>query len=139
MIYTYEECCGQKWERICSLAAYEACREFACPVCGRVLARRYTPPRIFTKKFEPFISPVDGALITNSRELVEHNKRNRVVQLHEGYDEAAVKKFTETDWQKPLAKEDRKDLDIDLKAAVQKLEEGYTPTPAPYTEEIPDA
>jgi hypothetical protein len=102
------------------------------------MKRFYTVPRVFTKSFEPFRSPVDGSVITNSRELSEHNKRNNVVPLHDGYDEAAVKKFTETDWQKPLDQERKQDLGQDMEKAIQKLEQGYKPTPAPFTEEPPD-
>jgi hypothetical protein len=34
-----------------------------------------------------FISPVDGSIIRNKRELHEHNKRNNVVQTTDGHDQ----------------------------------------------------
>lgn len=103
------------------------------------MTRVITPPRLFTKKFSPFWSPVDGSFISNSRELSEHNKRNNVVQLHEGYDERAVEAFTKTDWSKEKEKERSGDMHEDMRKSIQKLEEGYTPTPAPEIEDIPDA
>ena len=32
---------------------------------------------------EPFVSPVDGSVIRNKRELDDHNRRNGVVQAHD--------------------------------------------------------
>ena len=139
MIYVYEPCCGIDWERTCSLREYQNDPSFRCPSCGRVLAQVLTPPRIFTKKFEPYRSPVDGTMISTARELAEHNKRNRVVQLHEGYDEKAVQNFVNRDWHNVPEKERKADLKNDMEKVIQKLEEGYKPAPKPYTEEVPDA
>lgn len=33
----------------------------------------------------PFISPIDGSVISNKRELHEHNKRNNVEQTTDGH------------------------------------------------------
>lgn len=135
MIYTYEGCCGVPgWERVCSLADYECDPSFQCPGCGKQLKQTIPRIKVFTKSFEAFRSPVDGSIISNHRELTEHNKRNGVVNLHDGYDEKAVKSLTERNWQKPP-----EDIKPDMAKAIQKLEDGYKPAPAPYTEEIPDA
>lgn len=44
--------------------------------------------------FDAFTSPVDGSLIRNHRELMEHNRRNGVVQTHE-LDEGHYRKHKE--------------------------------------------
>jgi len=140
MIYTYHcEECKRDFERVCSLAAYVEDPTLHCRECGKPAVRVLTPVRIFSKgNFEPFVSPVDGSVITTSTELQEHNKRNNVVNLHDGYDEAAVKKFTEQRWNQAPEEERKKDLNADMEKAIQKLEEGYKPSPAEYTEEIPN-
>lgn len=139
MIYTYEACCGiPGWERVCSLADYCADPSFCCPGCGRPLKQTIPRVRVITKHFEPFRSPVDGTIISTQTDLAEHNKRNGVVNLHDGYDEKAVMEMGKRDFGPP--KEERlKDLNKDMEKAVEKLQDGYTPTPKEYTEEIPDA
>lgn len=129
MIYVYEDCCGQRHERTCSLASYEADPGYSCPVCGRSLAQVVTAPRLLhkTKPFEAFKSPVDGSIITCDRDLREHNKRNGVVNVHDGYDDKAVKGMVNRDFQKPLDEERRSDLVSDMREAVVKLEQGHKP------------
>lgn len=141
MIYVYEACCGKSsLERVCSYATYLADPSFFCPQCGRTLKQVVTCPQlVVSKSFEAFRSTVDGTLISSHRDLAEHNKRNNVVNLHDGYDEKAVQDFTKRKWNETPEKERLSDLNKDMKEAVQKLEDGYTPTPKQYTEEIPDA
>ena len=139
MIYTYEGCCSARvWERTCRLAEYESDPSFKCPTCGKALRRVLTAPRFLnnTKPFEAFVSPVDGSVIESKRALREHNKRNNVVNTHDGYDEKTILGWTGKDFQKPLDDERRVDLYDDMKKAVQKLEEGYTPTPASEGDEL---
>lgn len=138
MIYPYESCCGKVRERVCRLAEYEADPSWYCSDCGQQLKRVITAPRALnnTREFVPFISPVDRTLITSQRALREHNKRNNVVNLHDGYDDKAVQNMTKVDYQKPLDAERRVDLASDMRQAVQKLEEGYKPTPAQEGEEL---
>lgn len=138
MVYVYEGCCGKaSLERVCSYGAYCADPSFLCPQCGRQLQQVLTCPRLIsTKAFEPFKSPVDGSIIATQHDLAEHNKRNNVVNLHDGYDEAGVQSMTKRDWTPPS---DIKDLKKDMETSIQKLEDGYKPTPREYTEEIPDA
>lgn len=140
MIYVYSNCCGQPRERVCSLAQYMEDPSYRCPDCGMLLPQIITPSRLFTRKdFTPFRSPVDGSVISSYSELAEHNKRNNVVNVHDGYDDKAVKEFIKKDWHTTPEKERMQDLNKDMEQAIQKLEEGYKPTPAPYTEEFPDA
>lgn len=140
MIYTYEACCGVPvWERVCSYAAYLADPSFCCGYCGKDLKQTITRVTVMAQSsFDPFVSPVDGSVIRNRADLAEHNKRNDVVNIHDGYDEKAVMAMT-ADTFKSSKQERLRDLNIDMEQAVQKLEDGYKPTPAPYTEELPDA
>lgn len=134
MIYQYSGCdCRDSFDRVCSLAQYEADPSYCCPECGKLLTRVISAPRLFLRagQFEPFRSTVDGSVISSHRELQEHNKRNGVVNLHDGYDDKAVMEATKKNYQKPLDDERRKDLDVDIEKSVQKLVEGYKPSVAP--------
>lgn len=140
MIYPYKcSKCGREHERICSLAEYCNHEDIFCSVCGTIMDRILTAPRVLlhTKPFEPFQSPVDGSIVSSRRELQEHNKRNNVVNTHDGYDEQTILNWTQKDYQKPLDEERRADLKEDMEKAVQKLEEGYTPHPPSEDEIIP--
>ena len=139
MIYVYQGCCGVRaYERRCTLAEYENDPTFRCPNCGDYIPQMLVASTVMARQMEPFRSPVDGSIITNKRELAEHNRRNNVVNLHDGYDEKAVEGFTKRDWSKDSEKERTKDLSADMEQAVVKLQEGYKPTPAPYTEDVSD-
>lgn len=129
MIYVYEPCCGKLRERVCRLAEYEADPTYTCPECGRYLSQRVTAPRMLTKTkvFEAFRSTVDGSIIASEHDLREHNKRNNVVNIHDGYDDRAVKDMVNRDHYKPLDQERRSDLASDMREAVVKLEQGYKP------------
>jgi hypothetical protein len=85
---------------------------------------------VHTSAFESFRSTVDGSLINSRRELAEHNRRNNVVNLHDGYDEAAVQAMTKKDYQKPLDDERGKDLHKDIEKAVAQCSDGYKPQTA---------
>jgi len=58
-----------------------------CVVCGIRMAKRvFSAPMGYLKgNFAPFKSTVDGSLISTHRDMVEHNKRNGVVCLADGY------------------------------------------------------
>ena len=138
MQYPYEcPACGFRFTRVCRLAEYEADPTSVCN-CGEYMKRVITAPRYLnnTKPFEAFQSPVDGSVISCERDLREHNKRNNVVNIHEGYDEKSLNDFTKRDWQKPLDDERRADLHQDMRVAISKLEQGYTPQPANEGEEL---
>lgn len=139
MIYPYYCAdCEVRFDRVCSLKEYELEPIYFCANCGRAATRVLCAPRtlLHTSPFEPFISPVDRTLISSRRELAEHNKRNNVVNTHDGYDEKAIMAMTKQDFQKPLDQERKVDLGDDLRKSVQKLEEGYVPRPAPEGEEL---
>jgi len=84
-----------------------------------------TAPKGFVKgNFAPFKSPVDGSVIATDRALREHNTRNGVVSLHEGYDEAKV---LSGDFGKKEVKSDKKELAKDIGESIYKLNQGYVP------------
>lgn len=119
--------------RICRLAAYEANPDYVCPFCGNKAKQLITAPRVISgaQQFEAFRSPVDGSIISSRRELKEHNKRNGVQNLHDGYDQKGVDKLTKRNYQAELDKENASDLRKDTDEAIARLQDGYKPTPAP--------
>jgi hypothetical protein len=138
MIYAYCcDHCDREMDRICSLASYEDNPAYDCPYCGGPTRQIICAPMalVHIGRFEPFKSTVDGSLIRSRRELAEHNKRNHVVNLHDGYDEAAVQKMTKKDYQRPLDEERAKDLNKDIEKAIAQCTDGYKPQLA--REEIP--
>lgn len=139
MLYVYEGCCGNtSHERRCRLAEYTNDPTFSCPRCGRLLKQWITAPRLVgTKSFEPFKSTVDGSIIRSRRELEEHNRRNKVMNIHDGYSEKEFFNKINEDLYADKNKELTKDVLGDVKESIQKLNEGYKPTTAPEGEIIP--
>jgi predicted nucleic acid-binding Zn ribbon protein len=132
MIYGYVcDECGRSCERHCSLAVYEADPHVFCPDC-EVHMRQilYSVRGIVKHGFDTFRSPVDGTLISSARDLAEHNKRNNVVNIHDGYDEKAVSDMIKKDYQAPLDGERKKDLRQDLEKSIAQCVDGYKPTVA---------
>lgn len=135
MIYPYEGCCSNPngVDRHCRLSEYEADESYCCPECGRSLRRVITAPRYLnnTSEFKAFKSPVDGSIVSTQQSLREHNKRNGVTNIHDGYDEKALMAATKRNYQKELDKERAADLALDMRHAINKCEQGYKPQPAP--------
>jgi putative FmdB family regulatory protein len=98
----------------------------SCPGCGAPLARVIeSAPKGFVKgKFEPFRSIVDGSIITTERDMQEHNKRNGVVNLADGYDDKTVK---EGNYGKKDDQLDAKERIDDIQEAIHDLNQGYKP------------
>ncbi|QQM14871.1 hypothetical protein [Stenotrophomonas phage BUCT555] len=134
----YEKCCERRTyvRRVRTDSGMYA----ECPECGQRLRVKIVQQAKLTRtpSFEAFKSPVDGSIITSRRELAEHNRRNDVVNVHDGYDEAGVMGMINKDFQKPLDEERRKDLDKDIATGIQMLNEGYIPPTAPENEIIPE-
>jgi DNA-binding NarL/FixJ family response regulator len=86
-----------------------------------------TAPKSFVKgNFEAFRSSVDGSVLRTQRDVQEHNKRNNVVCLGDGYDDATVRSGSfNKGASATMTKQDRVE---DIKEAIQKLEQGYKPT-----------
>jgi hypothetical protein len=132
MQYEYTECCGQKHVRFCRLAEYENDPSYSCFICGRAVQRVISAPRFLnnTKEFKAFRSPVDGTIVSSEQGLRNHNARNNVVNVHDGYDEKSIIGATKRNYQKELDVERSKDLSQDLKQAIHKVSDGYVPQPA---------
>jgi hypothetical protein len=99
-----------------------------CVECGSIHTKMVilrAPMGVVTGKFDPFVSPVDGSVITTKRELNEHNKRNRVVQLAEGYTEDKVLKG---DFGQKKVELDKAELSSDIQEATHAVVNGYKPT-----------
>jgi len=98
-----------------------------CPACGgRTRKGIFTAPKGFVKgKFEPFRSVVDGSIITTQREMDEHNRRNNVVSLADGYDDATIK--AGNFGRKPEVL-DKKEIAADIAESIHMVQNGYKPT-----------
>lgn len=139
MHYVYEGCCGNATiSRFCRLAEYEADPSFSCPQCGRALKQIITAPLFLnnTKPFEAFKSPVDGSIITCERSLREHNRRNNVVNIHEGYTEKDLMDFKNRDFCKSINEQMSAEIRSDAVAALQKVNQGYKPQVAREDSEL---
>lgn len=97
-----------------------------CPRCGGATVRvMLKAPMGFVKgNFDAFRSPVDGSLIATQNDLSEHNKRNNVVNIHDGYDEKTV---LSGDFGQKLNILDRAEIVEDLKESIHRLNQGYKP------------
>lgn len=97
-----------------------------CAVCGIRMAKRvFSAPMGYLKgNFAPFKSTVDGSLISTHRDMVEHNKRNGVVCLADGYSNEAV--LSGQIAKKP-EKKDIGDLQHDIAEATLMVNNGYKP------------
>jgi putative FmdB family regulatory protein len=97
-----------------------------CAVCGiRMEKRVFSAPLGYLKgNFAPFKSTVDGSIISTHRDMVEHNKRNNVLCLADGYSDERVKSGQIA--RKP-DKLDVSDLQHDIAEATLMVNNGYRP------------
>lgn len=104
----------------------------SCPMCGGKMSMfiAHAPYGFVTGQFNAFVSPVDGSVIHNNRELKEHNTRNNVVNIQDGYSEERV---ISGDYLK-RPELDKNERIEDIKQAVRKLEQGYKPNIGAYDE-----
>ena len=110
------------------VASIKDCQD--CPGCNEcggetVKVILHAPKGYVLGKFEAFKSTVDGSVIRNSRELREHNLRNDVVSLADGYGDDKVKSG---DFNKKKQAPTMPDLKQDLYEATQMINNGYRPT-----------
>lgn len=98
------ECCGQRMSKVILTAPK-----------GYVLGR-----------FEAFRSPVDGSVISSKWSMDEHNKRNNVVPLADGYSDEKIRSgdFGVT---KPNPKKEARELQSDIAEAYSMVKDGYKP------------
>jgi len=127
------------YESVCDVCSIEAdylrpvaeCMDTpVCISCGERMRKviRSAPKGFINGKFEPFVSHVDGSLITTQREMAEHNKRNNVVSMADGYDDATVRRG---DFVAP-EKRDINDLKSDIAEATAMVNQGYKPNTEVY-------
>lgn len=84
-----------------------------------------TAPSGFVKgEIQPFKSVVDGSVISTQRELNEHNIRNNVVCLSDGYSEEVIKSGN---FGKKKSHDEAKNIKEDMIQSIQKLNDGYKP------------
>jgi hypothetical protein len=93
------------------------------------ILRSRTPPGAIVRKVETFRSHVDGSIIRTTRDLRDHNERNRVVDVRE-YDghfcDPDAKKRREEEIL-GVSKQDKLERVEALKEAAHKVEQGYKP------------
>lgn len=116
--------CEAGYDYIAPVAKYQQVPE--CPLCGgkghKVIC---SAPMSFVKgRFEPFKSNVDGSLISSQKDLEEHNKRNNVVQLAEGYD---TKDIADLPMRLQHKGTDKKEVAEDVAQATHAVANGYRP------------
>lgn len=97
-----------------------------CPACGHESRKVIltAPTGIVTGKFEAFRSNLDGSLIRNQRELEDHNRRNNVRLLGEGYTNEQILKG---EMGQKKAKPDKKEIAKDLIDSISAVKAGYKP------------
>jgi putative FmdB family regulatory protein len=102
-----------------------------CVSCGELMHKviRTAAKGFVTGKFDPFVSPVDGSLITSQREMQEHNRRNNVVNMADGYSDEAIKSGA---CAAPPPKVDINDIKADIAEATQMVTNGYKPITEVY-------
>lgn len=99
----------------------------SCPECGEQMQQRiFTPPLGYVRgRFEPFVSTIDGTLIKNHRDMDEHNRRNNVQCMADGY---SNEKVLSGDFGIKKEKQDNtKDIAEDLMESAIKVRDGYKP------------
>lgn len=98
-----------------------------CGLCnGAAKKMIFSAPKGFIKgKFDAFKSIVDGTIINNAAELAEHNRRNGVMNLNDGWSEEAIRSGNigekKVEDQKP-------DVAADMAESIHMLNQGYKPT-----------
>ena len=95
-----------------------------CPSCKNTTQLGiFSAPLGYVKgDFKPFVSPVDGSVINSQNKLKEHNVRNNVVSLNEGYSEEKVLKGDIAPKQEEVTSKD------EVVEALAKVKQGYKPT-----------
>lgn len=97
-----------------------------CESCGGETHKviETAPVGFVTGKFEPFKSQVDGSVITCQADLREHNIRNNVANLHDGWSEEKILAGEIGEKPKPV---DKKEIAEDIQESIQMVTQGYKP------------
>jgi putative FmdB family regulatory protein len=98
-----------------------------CPVCGEKMSKVIlTAPKGYVAgKFDAFVSTVDGTVISSKRGLAEHNARNNVVSLADGYSDEAIASGSYTKRKEVVF--DEKERADDIASAIYDVSNGYKP------------
>jgi putative FmdB family regulatory protein len=135
--------CGKIHEYTRSVAHYLDTP--VCPCCGGESRKviHTAPMGYVAGKFEPFRSQVDGSIIRTQKDLENHNKRNGVVNLGDGYNEEEIKNFQPPKQYEPtkeeLAKEVAESIEmLNCGYKPQKIETTSAPTEGWSTAEVPE-
>ena len=95
-----------------------------------ILQSRSPPGLVRPRSMEAFKSHVDGSVVTNQKELNEHNRKNDVIDIREwgndSYCDLAAKKEREEFYLGTSKKEQRARIKA-FSEATQKVEQGYKP------------
>ena len=124
--------CGAEVEYFRSVAEYADTPN--CAHCGTKTTKviRTAPMGVVKGSFDPFKSPVDGSTISTARELANHNARNNVVNLHDGYSDKELRNIDLTKHRPQVSKQEIKEEVI---SAMVEVGQGYKPTIAQGAED----
>lgn len=132
----YQSKCGQcqaVHQEVRSVSRYQD-----YPVCCGEPTKAFiteAPMSFMAGRFEPFKSIVDGSIIRNKQDLANHNARNNVVSVADGYDTKSLSKLATTNKKPDTSKADAMDLSKDIYEATKQVEAGYKPTIGVYTDD----
>ena len=117
--------CGQVTEYVCSIN--DRASTPGCPSCGGKTRQVIlsAPLGVVKGKFESFKSSVDGSLVHSEHSLREHNARNNVVCLSDGYDEKTISAGAFGNKETKL---DKNELALDICESIHTLKQGYKPS-----------
>lgn len=126
MIYQAE--CGEcraEFEYVSSVADRNNVPD--CKTCGGWAHKviRSAPQACVKGKFAPYKSMVDGSIISTEKDLREHNSRNGVVLLNDGYSDEAIKAGLSVGKQPTQTKDE---VAQDIQEAAKAVYNGYEPT-----------
>lgn len=94
-----------------------------CPECGIKMRKiiRSAPKGYMVGQFDAFQSTVDRSIIRSQRDLLEHNKRNNVISLADGYSTEQLINH------KGIPTEQPRNVKADLAEAYKAVKDGYKP------------
>lgn len=125
---TYDAQCCECDAQFIYLSSISNCLEVPnCGLCNGV-ARKVilSAPQGFVKgKFDAYKSIVDGTIISTASDLAEHNRRNGVMNLNDGWSEEAIRSGSIGEKKEENHKQD---IAADMAESVHDLNQGYRPT-----------
>lgn len=128
MMPTYDAQCCECDAQFSYVASIADCLNVPnCELCNGVAKKMiFSAPKGFVKgKFEAYKSIVDGTIISTASDLAEHNRRNGVVNLNDGWSEEAIRSGNIGEKKVENHKED---IAGDMAESIHKLNQGYRPT-----------